>query len=193
MIRSNALHFIQDNNNSDLRWSRNSNEPCVITWSRLHCLTERQILTCYILGTRMYTKSNQNTSSGSLTISERSSLSLTEITPSESSGGRLVFIGVTIGVLLAIIAIVAFVMSRWVLATHHHVHTSLHLCGDLDIFQESMKEFNRIKTSSCWESFLLSHLYFQETKVIQTAVVCPHRDSWYSALRTRKDEDLLMH
>lgn len=59
-----------------------------------------------------YMKSNQHTPSDSLTISELSFLFLIEITPSESSGGRLVFIGVTVGVLLAILAIVAFVMSR---------------------------------------------------------------------------------
>ncbi|XP_041797744.1 sialoadhesin-like [Chelmon rostratus] len=33
-------------------------------------------------------------------------------TPSDSSGGRLVFIGVTVGVLLAVVAVVAFVMAR---------------------------------------------------------------------------------
>ncbi|XP_008285114.1 sialoadhesin-like [Stegastes partitus] len=34
------------------------------------------------------------------------------VTPSDSSGGRLVLIGVTIGILLAIIAVIAFLMTR---------------------------------------------------------------------------------
>lgn len=42
-------------------------------------------------------------------------LSTTAMKPSDSSGGRMLFIGVTIGVLLAIIAIVVFLMTRWVL------------------------------------------------------------------------------
>lgn len=126
------------------------------------------------------------------TISELSFLLLTEITPSESSGGRLVFIGVTVGVLLAILAIVAFVMSRWVLVTHHNVHT-------LSIYKYSRNQWKNLTENVIMQimqflircKFMLNHLYFQETKVIQTPVVCPHWDSWYSTLGNWKDEALL--
>ena len=32
---------------------------------------------------------------------------------------------------------------------------------------------------------------FQETEIIQTAVVCPHRDNCYTTLRTQQDHDSL--
>ncbi|XP_026149342.1 V-set and immunoglobulin domain-containing protein 2 [Mastacembelus armatus] len=51
--------------------------------------------------------------------SQTYSVTLSAMTPSDSAGGRVVLIGVTVGVLLAIIAIAVFLMTRkWKSSTH---------------------------------------------------------------------------
>lgn len=62
-------------------------------------------------------------------------LSTTEMTPSDSSGGRSVLIGVCVCVLLAILAIVAFVMTRWVLYFFSSIIICLHFL--LYLFDQS--------------------------------------------------------
>ena len=82
------------------------------------------------------------------------------VTPSSSSGSRLVIIGVIVSVLLAIIAIVAFFMTRWVFC----FFSSLNIClkfllnvFDLSAFKHPERRCRLMYCCKC-EPFLMSSL-----------------------------------
>lgn len=122
-------------------------------------------------------------------------LSTTDTTTSDPSGNKPMLIGVTIAAVLAVAAIIAFLMARWVFAVRQ-IHV-------LNVVWPLALHWPKKTISYCcfkyayatlleWECFCsLICLCFQEKEVVQTPVIHPHRNYRHWTLRTKRDIDSL--